>query len=233
MEDVIGDARAASLLKAVSCTICLEANSEIAILQCHNGHLICSVCAYQIRERKCPTCKDDLACCQSIRNRAAEDVLSLLPRRCSHCESMFRDDTERKNHARVCVRRPVDCPFIERGCPTRRVPFEEIKTHLRSRHGDAIVESVSYEATFVQKTEVGSSLLRVLEADGHMYTMYTCTSRRSPRLVTCSIFPIDLPAGTITPVVLQVRGKRATAKERLLLLPALITRTPQLQLLAA
>ena len=112
---------------------CLFAYTMILILlQCHNGHTLCSTCKNRVHNR-CPTCRQELG---DIRCLALEKVAESLELPCKYmslgCPEIFPYYSKLK-HETVCNFRPYNCPYAGSECSVMGdIPF--LVAHLRDDH---------------------------------------------------------------------------------------------------
>lgn len=102
------------------------------LMQCHNGHTLCSTCKTRVHNR-CPTCRQELG---DIRCLALEKVAESLELPCKYyslgCPEIFPYYSKLKHEA-VCNFRPYNCPYAGSECSAAGdIPF--LVTHLRDDH---------------------------------------------------------------------------------------------------
>jgi E3 ubiquitin-protein ligase SIAH1 len=102
------------------------------LLQCQNGHTICSTCKTRVHNR-CPTCRQELG---DIRCLALEKVAESLELPCKYyslgCPEVFPYYSKRK-HESQCNFRPYNCPYAGSECSVvGDIPF--LVAHLRDDH---------------------------------------------------------------------------------------------------
>ena len=122
-----------SLLEALECPVCHETILP-PIIQCFEGHLICSGCVDNLSESECPQCCGPLARnpYAAVRNRALERIVGPLAIPCRYqgrgCETTPAYDCAEK-HAAACNYRDMKCPECDWwGC------FRELPGHFESKH---------------------------------------------------------------------------------------------------
>ena len=97
-----------NLASLFECPVCFDYVLP-PILQCHNGHLVCSNCRRKLT--RCPTCRDPLT--RSIRNLALEKLAVSVLFPCKYaafgCE-ITMPPTEKADHEEHCEFRPCCCP---------------------------------------------------------------------------------------------------------------------------
>jgi len=133
------------------CCVCLQEPPE-KVLQCSNGHIMCSGCYERIMTEKvhpkCPTCNVALSVVPN-RNRFAEDTIGKRIVACGNnsCgERMKRSDL--KGHLKnKCGKREVDCYFNVLGCELK-ITADAYDQHLQiceyratEKARDSVVES--------------------------------------------------------------------------------------------
>jgi hypothetical protein len=102
------------------------------MLQCQNGHTICSTCKTRVHNR-CPTCRQELG---DIRCLALEKVAESLELPCKYfslgCPEIFPYYSKLK-HESLCNLRPYNCPYAGSECSVvGDIPY--LVTHLRDDH---------------------------------------------------------------------------------------------------
>lgn len=87
----------------------------MTLLQCHNGHTLCSTCKSRVQNR-CPTCRQELG---DIRCLALEKVAESLELPCKYCSlgcpEIFPYYSKLKHEAQ-CNFRPYSCPYAGSEC---------------------------------------------------------------------------------------------------------------------
>lgn len=104
----------------------------VVLLQCHNGHTLCSTCKTRVHNR-CPTCRQELG---DIRCLALEKVAESLELPCRYyslgCPEIFPYYSKLK-HESACNFRPYSCPYAGSECIiTGDIPY--LVAHLRDDH---------------------------------------------------------------------------------------------------
>ena len=102
------------------------------VLQCHNGHTLCSTCKTRVHNR-CPTCRQELG---DIRCLALEKIAESLELPCRYislgCPEIFPYYSKLKHEA-ICNFRPYNCPYAGSDCSVvGDIPY--LVTHLRDDH---------------------------------------------------------------------------------------------------
>lgn len=111
---------------------CLFSIMQTRLLQCHNGHTICSTCKVRVHN-KCPTCRHELG---DIRCLALEKVAESLELPCKYsslgCPEIFPYYSKLKHEA-ACNFRPYTCPYAGSECSVvGDIPY--LVAHLRDDH---------------------------------------------------------------------------------------------------
>jgi hypothetical protein len=109
-----------------------QQNNILLILQCQNGHTLCSTCKARVHNR-CPTCRQELG---DIRCLALEKVAESLELPCRYyslgCPEIFPYYSKLK-HESQCNFRPYSCPYAGSECSSvGDIPF--LVSHLRDDH---------------------------------------------------------------------------------------------------
>jgi GDP-D-mannose dehydratase len=109
-----------------------QQNNILSILQCQNGHTLCSTCKARVHNR-CPTCRQELG---DIRCLALEKVAESLELPCRYyslgCPEIFPYYSKLK-HESQCNFRPYSCPYAGSECSSvGDIPF--LVSHLRDDH---------------------------------------------------------------------------------------------------
>lgn len=112
------------------CPVCADSVLP-PILQCRNGHLLCSNCRENVTS--CPVCR-----CQqpNIRNLGLEKLSEKVKFPCKYkvmgCPSRL-SAADKLRHQESCDFRSFRCPYPSGKCEWHGWPFE-VKTHLVSSH---------------------------------------------------------------------------------------------------
>ncbi|XP_022248421.1 E3 ubiquitin-protein ligase Siah1-like isoform X3 [Limulus polyphemus] len=121
---------AADLVSLFECPVCFEFVLP-PILQCQNGHLVCSTCRQKIT--CCPTCRAPIG---NIRNLAMEKVASTVMFPCKYfasgCNAQLLH-TDKQDHEEICEFRPYSCPCPGASCKWQG-SLEQVMTHLLAVH---------------------------------------------------------------------------------------------------
>eukprot|EP00808_Paulinella_micropora_P022908 g11696.t1 len=131
-----------TIKEQVTCPICEEI--KVPIYQCDNGHCICDSCRKQLRNQKCPSCREPV----KARARGLENMVNTLKSKCKwedcHDRFLVDDEVSRKNlktHECWCPSRDTPCPLCE-----VYVPPSKMVAHLTSDHnGKALPASGKIE----------------------------------------------------------------------------------------
>lgn len=102
------------------------------LLQCSNGHTLCSGCKPRMHNR-CPTCRHELG---NIRCLALEKVAASLELPCKHqsfgCMGIYPYYNKLK-HESQCRYRPYNCPYAGSECTViGDIPY--LVAHLKDDH---------------------------------------------------------------------------------------------------
>ncbi|PNF20737.1 hypothetical protein B7P43_G14733 [Cryptotermes secundus] len=120
----------AEVASLFECPVCFDYILP-PILQCQNGHLICSNCRPKLT--CCPICSVLL---ENIHCWAMEKVASAAMFPCKYSTSgcaVALIYTERREHEETCEFRPCSCPFQGASC-TWQGSFEQVMPHLMMYH---------------------------------------------------------------------------------------------------
>ncbi|XP_067012391.1 probable E3 ubiquitin-protein ligase sinah [Anabrus simplex] len=146
------------LLKLMECCVCYKPMAP-PILQCTNGHSICSECKAKVK--KCPICN---ASSLGIRNLLAESLASKLPYPCNNADvgcNVMVMGSELKEHGRKCPYRMYCCPVY---CDCEwKGRISEILSHVKDEHDDCwSCESVNkLKFTFSEESEMSNTTLLI------------------------------------------------------------------------
>ncbi|CAI9180798.1 unnamed protein product [Rangifer tarandus platyrhynchus] len=127
-------ASSSDLASLFECPVCFDYVIP-PILQCHNGHLVCSDCWSKLTH--CPTCRDLLT---PIRNLAMEKVAVSVLFPCKYatfgCE-ITMPPTEKADHEKHCEFRPCCCPCPGTSCGWQG-SVNAVVPHLMQKHESII-----------------------------------------------------------------------------------------------
>ena len=102
------------------------------LLQCHNGHTLCSACKTRVHNR-CPTCRQELG---EIRCLALEKIAESLELPCKYSSFGCLEISpyySKLKHEAICNFRPFSCPYAGYECSVvGDIPF--LVSHLRDDH---------------------------------------------------------------------------------------------------
>ncbi len=120
----------------LDCPVCLEPYARgKSILQCKNGHLICSGCHAKLTYKDCPVCRIKYEA-RPIRNLFAEKMVEMLPQSCRFknrgCREVCPTQEGYDRHVKVCYHRTVPCPgnLFCAGV----IPFSSVMEHTLAAH---------------------------------------------------------------------------------------------------
>ncbi|XP_020759235.2 E3 ubiquitin-protein ligase SIAH1-like [Odocoileus virginianus] len=127
-------ASSSDLASLFECPVCFDCALP-PILQCPNGHLICSEC--RSRLTRCPTCRELLT---PIRNLAMEKLAVSVLFPCKYatfgCE-ITMPPTEKADHEEHCEFRPCCCPCPGASCGWQGA-VNAVVAHVRQQHVSVI-----------------------------------------------------------------------------------------------
>ncbi|CEO98410.1 TRAF-type domain-containing protein [Plasmodiophora brassicae] len=141
----------------LKCVVCLEFPVG-TIVQCANGHLLCTDCHERVVEAYqcvCPTCRVKLSRDRPSRNRFAESVLATVIVPCGNagCQERLAFAKVHEHQSDLCPYRMSTCKFAPLGCDWRDHDHK-LKAHQR-------------ECTMRHKS-VKSILKKVVERDNNI-----------------------------------------------------------------
>lgn len=118
------------------------------LLQCPNGHTLCSNCKTRVHNR-CPTCHFDLG---NIRCLALEKVAESLELPCKYqslgCHDIFAYYTKLK-HEQNCRFRPYNCPYAGSECSVMgNIPT--LVSHLKDDHKVDMHDGCTFNHRYVK-----------------------------------------------------------------------------------
>ncbi|AQK68123.1 SINA2 [Zea mays] len=131
----------------LECPVCTN-SMRPPILQCPNGHTICSSCKHRV-ENHCPTCRQELG---NIRCLALEKVAEQLQLPCKYqstgCTEIHPYKSKLK-HEELCRFRPYSCPYAGSECLIAGdVPF--LVSHLINDHKVDLHEGCTFNHRYVK-----------------------------------------------------------------------------------
>ncbi|CAF4673107.1 unnamed protein product, partial [Rotaria sp. Silwood1] len=120
----------------LSCCICLN-RSTLPMLQCVNGHLMCTSCFYHLladcklkdQETACPNCRCEISKKDCTRNLAVEKVILELPMVCAYCPHTCSGREIKYHESETCSKRPTICEYSLLGCDWTG-PFHCLASHM-------------------------------------------------------------------------------------------------------
>ncbi|KAL1429251.1 hypothetical protein MTO96_016466 [Rhipicephalus appendiculatus] len=121
---------ASELLNMFECPVCRHSMMP-PIVQCVNGHLLCSPCRKKIDV--CPLCRSAIS---NVRALAIEKVAEKFPYPCQNAyygctaKTILRD---KPDHEKTCDFRPCACVFMEQYCGWIGLP-KDMLAHIREAH---------------------------------------------------------------------------------------------------
>eukprot|EP01084_Bolivina_argentea_P309110 534637_1 len=97
------------------CPVCMEL-PEGHIIQCQNGHIICTECYYELDNLQCPTCNVKMD--KKIRCIFAEKELALKMVSCDNeqCDEMIQFSHLKDHIDNQCDFTLIDCKYKALGC---------------------------------------------------------------------------------------------------------------------
>lgn len=135
-----------------------------SLLQCSNGHTLCSGCKPRVHNR-CPTCRHELG---NIRCLALEKVAASLELPCKYqsfgCVGIYPYYSKLK-HESQCVFRPYNCPYAGSECTViGDIPY--LVAHLKDDHKVDMHNGSTFNHRYVksnpQEVENATWMLTVL-----------------------------------------------------------------------
>ena len=159
-----------SLLEVLECPVCHETILP-PIIQCFEGHLICSGCVDNLSESKCPECWGPLARnpYAAVRNRALERIAGPLAIPCRYqgrgCETTPAYDCAEK-HAAACNYRDMKCPECDWW-----VFFRDLPKHFESKHRQLIELPSSSTVTIEHSLGKGYATSRIFIVDSSAFVL--------------------------------------------------------------
>ena len=159
-----------SLLEVLECPVCHETILP-PIIQCFEGHLICSGCVDNLSESKCPECRGPLARnpYAAVRNRALERIAGPLAIPCRYqgrgCETTPAYDCAEK-HAAACNYRDMKCPE----CDWWGF-FRDLPKHFESKHRQLIELPSSSTVTIEHSLGKGYATSRIFIVDSSAFVL--------------------------------------------------------------
>ena len=162
-----------SLFEALECPVCRETILP-PIIQCFEGHLICSGCFDNLSGSQCPECRGPLP---KIRNRALESIAGPLAIPCRYqergCATTPAYDCAEK-HAAACNYRDMKCPECDWWGSFRALPghFESKYFDLReTKHRKPIVLPCSSSHIIEHSLGKGDATSRIFIVDSYSFVL--------------------------------------------------------------
>lgn len=119
-----------SMLSLYECPVCMDSVVP-PILQCRNGHLLCSSCRKNVL--RCAVCRDGLV---DVRNLSLEKLAHKVKFPCKFktvgCTAVLSAPGKHPHEYR-CPFRTIECPFPSGQCPWSG-STNEVKDHLINNH---------------------------------------------------------------------------------------------------
>lgn len=123
----------------------------LSILQCKNGHPLCSACKSKVGSR-CPTCRQELG---DIRCLVLEKVAEKFKHSCKYqpsgCPQLLPYSIKSK-HEEQCSFRPFNCPY-PRCSVVGDISF--LVSHLKDSHNGRTSNGCSYNERYIITYETG------------------------------------------------------------------------------
>ncbi|GJN35718.1 hypothetical protein PR202_gb24521 [Eleusine coracana subsp. coracana] len=140
--------------------------STCLLVQCQNGHTLCSTCKARVHNR-CPTCRQELG---DIRCLALEKVAESLELPCKYCSlgcpEIFPYYSKIKHEAQ-CSFRLYNCPYAGSECAVAGdIPF--LVAHLRDDHKVDMHSGCTFNHRYVKSNP------REVENATWMLTVFHC-----------------------------------------------------------
>lgn len=157
----------------LECPVCTN-SMRPPILQCPNGHTICSSCKHRV-ENHCPTCRQELG---NIRCLALEKVAEQLQLPCKYqstgCTEIHPYKSKLK-HEELCRFRPYSCPYAGSECLIAGdVPF--LVSHLINDHKVDLHEGCTFNHRYVKpnpyEVENATWMLTVFKCFGQHFCLH-------------------------------------------------------------
>lgn len=144
------------------------------ILQCPNGHTICSSCKHRV-DNHCPTCRQELG---NIRCLALEKVAESIQLPCKYqslgCTEIHPYQNKLK-HEELCRFRPYSCPYAGSECLIAGdVPM--LVSHLINDHKVDLHEGCTFNHRYVKsnpyEVENATWMLTVFKCFGQHFCLH-------------------------------------------------------------
>ncbi|GAA0173051.1 ubiquitin-protein ligase [Lithospermum erythrorhizon] len=156
----------------LECPVCMNMMYP-PILQCPNGHTVCSKCKSKVRF--CPICRHELG---NIRCLALEKVAESLELPCVYqilgCQEIFPYHN-RLRHEQNCKFHPFTCPYAGADCPvTGQIKY--LVEHLKNDHNVDMQNGCTFNHRYVksdpQEVENATWMLTVFNCFGHQFCLH-------------------------------------------------------------
>lgn len=157
----------------LQCPICSHSMYP-PILQCLNGHTICSQCKQKMSNR-CPTCHQELG---NIRCLALEKMAESLEFPCRHqstgCTEML-PYYDKQKHEGLCRFRPYGCPYACSECSISG-DIPSLVAHLKDDHKVDMHQGCSFNHRYVKanplEVENATWMLTVFHCFGRYFCLH-------------------------------------------------------------
>uniref|UniRef100_A0A1D1XGQ9 RING-type E3 ubiquitin transferase n=1 Tax=Anthurium amnicola TaxID=1678845 RepID=A0A1D1XGQ9_9ARAE len=152
----------------LQCPICFDPMYP-PILQCQNGHTLCSKCKNRVHNR-CPTCRQDLS---NIRCLALERIAQSIEFPCKYqsmgCHGIF-PYYDKLRHEAQCMFRPYNCPYAGAECRITG-DIATLVEHLRDDHKVDMHSGCTFNHRYVKSNPFE------IENATWMLTVFNCFGR--------------------------------------------------------
>ena len=117
-----------------NCPVCLGVQEKY--VSCEQGHIVCIDCSLELRQNKCPVCREPMT---RQRNRAIEAVARELPRDCPYplCDHVAPNLDAMVRHRAECECNPAR-DFVCTTCNKRFKTPEALLEHLQDQSPEAV-----------------------------------------------------------------------------------------------
>ncbi|XP_031282267.1 E3 ubiquitin-protein ligase SINA-like 10 [Pistacia vera] len=168
MEDPVVESISVTLTdpKVFDCPICFEPLYS-PVFQCENGHIVCSSCCTQIRN-KCPSCRLPIG---HNRCLAIEKVLESIKVKCQNTRYGCKETTsygKKLDHAKTCHHAPCSCPLSDcnfvGSCTQLYKHFrdEHENSSVKFQHNKVFQITLNFDDTFIVLQEEKDGVLFIL-----------------------------------------------------------------------
>ncbi|XP_027075917.1 E3 ubiquitin-protein ligase SINAT2 [Coffea arabica] len=156
----------------LECPVCMNLMYP-PILQCPNGHTLCSNCKCKVR--CCPVCRRELG---NIRCLALEKIAESLELPCRYqifgCQDIFPYHS-RLRHEQLCQFRLYNCPYAGAECSVTG-DIEYLVAHLKNDHNVDMHDGCTFNHRYVksnpQEVENATWMLTVFNCFGHQFCLH-------------------------------------------------------------